>query len=233
MAEERGNNTNKPAAILTALTIAVGATLLACSITTGLNIGSEWLSSSANTPWHMNNYIVINAKDAYIYFGLAALAIGGLATGIATSAFFGSRKSLGHKAALICTFFVSIVLTGLGFNTLDFMSGNFYWTNLTYPPPIHVPLIGAVDVWNYYFFFFVVPLWLGGFIMGTIAVYIPFTLQRKHSTFEIEVRAISHNRHPTWKNNPLPPVAHTKNNNKTTHDKPTNKRPTNDIPTKP
>ena len=128
----------------------------------------------------MNNYIVINAEYAYITFGLAALAIGGLTTGIAAPAFFASTKSIKNKISLACSFFIAIVLTGLGFNTLDFMSGNFYWTNLHYPPPVYVPLIGAVDVWNYYFFFFVAPLWIGGFILGVTASYYTFVYRPKH-----------------------------------------------------
>lgn len=166
-------------AVLSALVI-VGLFLLLSSVNVGLTIGSEWFGANASSPWHMNNYLVIPAQYAYIYFGLAALAIGGLATGIAAPAFFASNKSIKTKITSVAAFFGAIVLTGLGFNTLDFMSGNFYWTNMQYPAPVKVPIVGAVDVWNYYFFFFVVPLWLGGFIVGAVASYYTFVYRPKH-----------------------------------------------------
>jgi hypothetical protein len=166
-------------AILTAFVI-VGAILLLNSVNVGFNIGSEWFGTGASSPWHINNYIVIQAKYAYAYFGLAALAIGGLATGLAAPAFFAFAKSKKHRLVLASSFFIAIILTGLGFNTLDFMLGAFYWTNMKYPPPVSVPVLGSVDVWNYYFFFFVAPLWLGGFIMGLTTSYYAFVYQPKH-----------------------------------------------------
>ena len=159
----------------------VGVILLFYSVSVGVMIGSEWFGTHASFPWHMNNYIVIEARYAYSYFGLATLAIGGLATGLAMSAFFAFAKSRKHRLVLACSFFVAIILTGLGFNTLDFMLGSFYWTNMAYPPPMHVAVLGSVDVWNFYFFFFVAPLWLGGFIMGLAASYYAFSYRPKHS----------------------------------------------------
>ncbi len=108
----------KNAILLTALAI-FGIALLAWSLNTGIMIGSEWFGSNATSPWHMNNYIVLEAKYAYIFFGLATLAFGGLATGIATPHLLGMTKTKGHKVASACAFFVAILLTGLGFNTLD------------------------------------------------------------------------------------------------------------------
>lgn len=166
--KREGTSTSRRVALLVAL-IALGVVLLLGSINVGVTIGSEWFGASASSPWHMNNYIVINAEDAYVCFGLGAMALGGLATGIAASTFFNPARRISGKIGLVCAFFVSIFLTGLGFNTLDYMSGNFYWTDLHYPPPVSVPLIGQVDVWNYYFFFFVVPLWIGGFTLGVAA----------------------------------------------------------------
>ena len=157
-----------------------GVILLFYSVSVGVMIGSDWFGNRASFPWHMNNYIVIEAKYAYSYFGLASLAIGGLATGLAASAFFAFAKSKKHRLALACSFFVAIILTGLGFNTLDFMLGCFYWTNMKYPPPVQVAVLGFVDVWNFYFFLFVVPLWLGGFIMGLASSYYAFVYYPKH-----------------------------------------------------
>lgn len=165
--------------MLAALVI-VGVALLLNSINVGVAIGSEWFGASASSPWHMNNYIVIKAEDAYVYFGLGAMALGGLATGIAVSAFFSISRRVIQRISLVSSFFVAIFLTGLGFNTLDYMSGNFYWTDLHYPPPVSVPLIGSVDVWNYYFFFFVVPLWIGSFTIGVAASYYIFVYRAKY-----------------------------------------------------
>ena len=154
--------------------LVLGVILLFYSVSVGVMIGSDWFGNRASFPWHINNYIVLEARYAYSYFGLTALAIGGLATGLAAPAFFAFAKSKKHRLALACSFFVAIILTGLGFNTLDFMLGCFYWTNMKYPPPVQVAVLGSVDVWNYYFFFFVAPLWLGGFIMGLAASYYAF-----------------------------------------------------------
>jgi len=173
-------------AVLLALT--VGTLLMLCSLNIGFIIGSEWFGHNASFPWHMNNYIVIEAQYAYSYFGLAALAIGGLATGIAMTAFFKFIKSKRHRLALIVSFFVAIVLSGLGFNTLDFMLGNFYWTNMQYPPPVQVAFLGSVDVWNYYFFFFVAPLWFGGLLMGLAMSYAAFVYQPKASAAAIAMK---------------------------------------------
>jgi hypothetical protein len=158
-----------------------GVILLFYSVYIGVMIGSDWFGANASFQWHMNNYIVMEARYAYSIFGLATLAIGGLATGLAMSAFFTFTKSKKHVLVLVAAFFVAIVMTGLGFNTLDFMLGSFYWTNMQYPPPVHVALFGPVDVWNFYFFFFVAPLWAGGFIMGLAASYYAFSYRLKHS----------------------------------------------------
>lgn len=152
-----------PALILLIIT---GTLLLVYSVQVGCNIGSTWFGEQATFAWHMNNYIVLEAQYAYAFFGLATMALGGLATGMTTPIFFSSAKSRKHRIILVSIFFIAIALSGLGFNTLDFMLGCFYWTNMQYPPPVAVPVLGAVDVWNFYFFFFVVPLWLGGFLVG-------------------------------------------------------------------
>jgi hypothetical protein len=127
----------------------------------------------------MNNYFVIDAKYAYSIFGLAALAVGGLFTGLAFSAFRVHRKTPKQTLLQVASFFAAIVLTGLGFNTLNFMLGSFYWTNMQYPPPVVVPILGSVDVWNFYFFLFIVPLWSGGLFLGLatmryVFVYRPY-----------------------------------------------------------
>ncbi len=168
----------KQIALIVALIL--GISLLCYSIYIGVMIGADWYGKDANFQWHMNNYIVIDGKYAYSIFGLATLAIGGLTTGIAMSAFFSFNKTTKLAIALMVTFLAAIVTSGLGFNTLDFMLGCFYWTNQTYPPPVQV-WIFAVDVWNFYFFLFVVPLWFGGFLIGAAASYFGFVYQPKQA----------------------------------------------------
>jgi hypothetical protein len=166
-----------------ALTVALmlSVVLLCYSLYIGVMIGSDWYGKDATFQWHMNNYIVMDAQYAYSIFGLATMVIGGLATGIAMSSFFNVTKTKRHILILAVAFFIAIVMTGLGFNTLDFMLGSFYWTNMTYPPPVQIFLFGSVDVWNFYFFFFVVPLWFSGFLMGGSAAYYTFIYQPRRA----------------------------------------------------
>jgi hypothetical protein len=156
------------------ITLTLGVVLLAYSLYIGVMIGADWFGANSSFPWHMNNYVVMEAKYAYSIFGLGTLAVGGFATGLAMSSFFTFAKNRKHMLILISAFFVAIIMTGLGFNTLDFMLGSFYWTNMQYPPPVQVPFFGSVDVWNFYFFFFVAPLWAGGFIVGLATSYYGF-----------------------------------------------------------
>jgi hypothetical protein len=165
------NMRGKQIALLSVLL--VGIALLLYSLYIGVMIGADWYGKDATFQWHMNNYIVMDAQYAYSIFGLATMAIGGLATGLAMAAFFKFTKTTKHILILLTVFFVAIITTGLGFNTLDFMLGCFYWTNMTYPAPIPV-LFFTVDVWNFYFFFFVVPLWASGFLMGLATTYFAF-----------------------------------------------------------
>lgn len=156
------------------LLVVAAVALLYYGVAVGVHIGAEWFTYKAADEWHMNNYFVIDAKYAYCIFGLAALAVGGLFTGLAFSAFRVHHKTRKQTLLQAASFFVAIILSGLGFNTLNFMLGSFYWTNMQYPPPVSVPIIGSVDVWNFYFFFFVVPLWAGGLFVGLAAMHYAF-----------------------------------------------------------
>lgn len=156
-----------------AIALVIGAALVIYGLYIGVMIGADWYGKDATFPWHMNNYIVMEGQYAYSIFGLATMAIGGLTTGIALSVFFIGHKSKKLAVTLMVTFFVAIVTSGLGFNTLDFMLGCFYWTNQTYPPPVQIAFF-SVDVWNFYFYFFVVPLWMGGLLIGYASAYFSF-----------------------------------------------------------
>jgi hypothetical protein len=156
------------------LLVVAAVALLWYGTSIGVHIGSEWFTYKAADEWHMNNYFVIDAKYAYCIFGLAALAVGGLFTGLAFSAFRVHHKTSKQTILQAVSFFVAIILSGLGFNTLNFMLGSFYWTNMQYPPPVSVPVIGSVDVWNFYFFFFIIPLWAGGLLVGLASMHYAF-----------------------------------------------------------
>ena len=171
----------KQVALCLALTL--GVLLLTYSLYIGVMIGANWYGEDATFQWHMNNYIVMDGQYAYSIFGLATMIIGGLATGIAMATFFMVTKTMKHILILMVAFFIAIAMSGLGFNTLDFMLGGFYWTNMQYPPPVQVPIIGAVDVWNFYFFLFVVPLWFSGFLMGSATSYYAFLQPRKEAAY--------------------------------------------------
>jgi hypothetical protein len=160
--------------IALSIALIMSVVLLCYSLYIGVMIGADWYGKDATFQWHMNNYIVMDGQYAYSIFGLATMVIGGLATGLAMSSFLNFTKTKKHILILVPAFFVAIAMSGLGFNTLDFMLGSFYWTNMTYPPPVQVALIGPVDVWNFYFFFFVVPLWFSGFLMGSATAYFTF-----------------------------------------------------------
>jgi hypothetical protein len=152
----------------------MGAVLLCYSLYIGVMIGADWFGKDATAEWHMNNYFVIEGQYAYSIFGLATMVIGGLATGIAMFSLVNYPKTRKTILMLMVVFFIAIALSGLSFNTLNYQLGCFYWTNMTYPPPVQVALIGSVDVWNFYFFFFVVPLWASGFLMGSATAYFSF-----------------------------------------------------------
>lgn len=173
------------------LTLVLGVILLCYSINIGTMIGADWYGKDATFQWHMNNYVVMDAKYAYSIFGLAALATGGIATGIAMASFFTFTKTKKRILILVGAFFAAIGLSGLGFNTLDFMLGSFYWTNMTYPPPVQVFLLGTVDVWNFYFFLFVVPMWLGGFLIGSATSYAAFVYPKHAAAAYIAKKALA------------------------------------------
>jgi len=170
--------------IALAATLILGILLLCYSLHIGVMIGQNWFGVNAHDQWHMNNYFVIEGQYAYAIFGLATMIIGGLATGIAMTAFLEFKRTRKIIITLAAAFIIAITMTGLGFNTLDFMLGCFYWTNQTYPPPDQVALIGPVDVWNFYFFFCVVPLWASGFLIGSASAYFSFTYKPLHAAEE-------------------------------------------------
>ena len=161
------------------------------SVQVGLFIGAQWFGEHANDPWHMNNYYVLRAEDAYVWYGMVMLALGGLFAGLVTPVFFLRRHFRKALLAAAVAFFVAIVLTGMSFNTLDWMLGCWYAVHgsqaVTFIP-VHFLRLDCytslvIDPWDYYFFLFVVPMWISGFLVGlssnVIALVSSFTKRRR------------------------------------------------------
>jgi uncharacterized membrane protein YciS (DUF1049 family) len=76
--------------------------LLIYSLFIGVMIGADWFGKNAHDQWHMNNYFVIEGQYAYSIFGLAAMIIGGLATGIAMTASLNYQKNSPNPTHSVC-----------------------------------------------------------------------------------------------------------------------------------
>ncbi len=153
--------------LLLVLVLIVGVGLVVVGWNTGISIGTIWLhpTEAWAEQWHLNNFIMINAKMAYVVFGLLLLLFGGMFSGATLPIFFARKKTA------LATFFLAVILTAIGFNTLDYMLNGYFW-NLgnVVMQPLPLPFVGAssilLDPWIIYFFWLIVPLWVGGFMVG-------------------------------------------------------------------
>jgi hypothetical protein len=146
----------------------IGIVLFLVSIHTALYVGAPWFDERANEQWRMNNYIIIPGVIAYVLCAFTPWFLGALFTGVSIPAFF-SRSLIKKQKYLFIFCMLAIGLTTLGFNTFDFMLGCFYWTFQVDPAPVIVDLVlfsFPVNAWNFYFFYFLVPLWASGFCIG-------------------------------------------------------------------
>jgi hypothetical protein len=151
--------------------IAVGIIMLALSVDVANIIGAPLLTTRANDPWHMNNYFVVTVSQAYIYFSFLPLFLGGLFAGMAIPAFF-STSTVKKRMVLAAFFALAVGCLALGFNTFDYLLGCFYFPN-NHPQPAFVDwmLVSfSMDVWNFYFFLFIVPLGASGVLLGFASV---------------------------------------------------------------
>lgn len=137
--------------------------LLAVSANTALYVGAPFFAERAHDEWHMNNYIVIPAFYAFVFCSFLAWWLGGLFTGAAIVAADKAPRKLTLAVALLII--LACGFCTLGFNTFDFMLGCFYWTNGSDPGPISVLWFG-INAWDYYFYLFLVPLVVSGFLFG-------------------------------------------------------------------
>jgi len=133
----------------------LGALLSWIGLQNSAIIGAAWYDPTrdnpgANDPWTLAPNIVIPAQQAYIYAGLGALWVGGVTAGISIIIF--------EEKKAIATFLASILFTALGFNTLEWM--------------LAVIIASAAEwhlTWYFYFFNTVMPLWIGGSLIGAAA----------------------------------------------------------------
>jgi len=159
----------------------IGVLLLIVSFNTAMFVGDPWLSDRAHDDWHMNNYTVIPGFLAYIFFAFIPLALGGVFFGVFLP-LVSLHPSKKRVRLLLLSVSLAVLFTSLGFNTFDMMLGCFYWTNGTEPAPILVNLFFAeihVNAWNFYFFLFIIPLWVSGFLMGLSACASQFKLKNR------------------------------------------------------
>lgn len=126
----------------------------------GIWLGSSWYTVKANQQWGMNTYYFLNAKDAYIFYGLISLWLGGLTAGIALPLIF-----LKRPLPSLIPFFFAIFLTTVGFNTLDWMLAGVIASEPGWEA-WSLNLNVYLNSWNFYVLTTIFPLFLGGLFLG-------------------------------------------------------------------
>lgn len=136
-------------------------------------LGSKWLNT--NSSWGLNTYIRIPAQTSLI-LGIISLWLGGIFAGVTVILFLTSKYYINSKffTLVLIPFFTSIILTGLGFNTLDWMisptSGAYpLWT-------LHLPF--TLEAWNWYMLFGVIPDFVGGLFIGLVFMFAVLTTMK-------------------------------------------------------
>jgi hypothetical protein len=138
--------------------------------------GNHWLTEATDFGWHLNNYVVVPSWIAYGGFGVGALWLGGLLSGVLLSCgFFFRLFSKRHWKGALALTLAAVSLATIGFNTLDWMCGNEYWAGGAAVAK-EVSLFGngrfELNAWNYYFLFLVLPLFASGFLIGLCSVWL-------------------------------------------------------------
>lgn len=175
--------------ILIAMVLVLGIYLLYVGSIGALFLGDRWVyGEDAGIQWWLNSYFFVPAKTALICFGILPLVLGGVVMGIIMAFLIRLRLPTKYRKILIVPIVVAIILSALGFNTCDWMlaymggSGGSGKTISMW----NFGLDGViVNGWNFYFFCVIVPLWVGGFLIGLAAIsavagfnYLPFSSKR-------------------------------------------------------
>jgi hypothetical protein len=108
----------------------------------------------------MNTYYSLNAKDAFVFFGIIPLWLGGLFSGITINLISA------HKLKTSITFFfTAIFVTCLGFNTLDWMLSGVVFSGPGWEAwAMNLGIF--LEAWNFYIFMTIIPLFIGGLFIG-------------------------------------------------------------------
>lgn len=147
------------------IVLVIGVFFTFVGFRSGIWMGSSWYKDKATSPWGMNTYFWINAKDAYVFFGLIPMWLGGLCAGITIPLIFAQKP----KTSMI-PFFLSIFLTGIGFNTLDWMLSGVILSEHGWEAwAMHLDVY--LEAWNFYIFMTIIPLFIGGLLIALPLAY--------------------------------------------------------------
>lgn len=123
-------------------------------------LGSAWYKEKALQKWSMNSYYWLNGKDAFVFYGLIPMWLGGMFSGLAIPVTFAKKP----KTAVVL-FFSAIIFTALGFNTLDWMLSGIYGLQPGWQAWVfHLDI--QLEAWNFYILTAIVPLFVGGLFIG-------------------------------------------------------------------
>jgi hypothetical protein len=139
-------------------------------------VGADWLSATwldANSAkaWWLTPYSWVTNADAYNYLAKTPMILGGVFAGL-TAAMIIRR----HARWALLTMFTTIVLSVLGFNTFDYLDAYIAGSSadtVKYFPVWNFNLnFIVVTGWDFYFFFCVVPLFVGGMLISLPLAYV-------------------------------------------------------------
>ena len=128
-------------------------------------LGSAWYKEKALQQWNMNSYYWLYGKDAFVFYGLIPMWLGGLFAGIAIPLTY-----TGKPKTTILIFFLAIICTALGFNTLDWMLSGVYGERPGWEAWVF-NLNVKLEAWNFYILTAIVPLFVGGLFISMPLIY--------------------------------------------------------------
>jgi hypothetical protein len=134
-------------------------------LTTRGYAGAMWLGDKyifqdqQNSTWLMNPSLPFPAREAYTWFAVDALILGGFFIGLAIALI-----EFKYARAGIVAIFPGVILSALGFNTFDWMQGapslttvwNFWLNNV------------VIKGWDFYLLCVLAPLFIGGVLVSGV-----------------------------------------------------------------
>jgi hypothetical protein len=126
-------------------------------------LGTAWLGPKANEQWWLTPYLSVSAADAYNYFAILFMVLGGLCAGITVTMIFKR-----HPRIAVFMLLFTLVFTVISFNTFDYMvayaTGSTSAT-LTFYPMWNFNSGIVIDGWDFYVFCVVIPLFVGAMLL--------------------------------------------------------------------